>query len=132
MYAMRSLPIVRLLIDQTGLGRNLAENVVKLWQYKTAGVNFTQAGKQMWASDLKKGIQTLAVRIPMERDLAYQLHSVKRVVRGTTLTFDVEQDSKEKGHGDMFWALALAVAAAKQFVFIGDGNMLGEGIVTYW
>ena len=132
LYAMRSLPIVRLLIDQTGLGRNLAENIVKLWQYKTAGVNFTQAGKQMWATDLKKAVQTLAVRIPPERDLAYQLHSVKRVVRGTTLTFDVEQDSKEKGHGDQFWALALAVAAAKQFVFIGDGNMHGEGIFTYW
>ena len=132
LYAMRSLPIVRILIDQTGLGRNLAENIVKVWQYKTAGVNFTQAGKQMWATDLKRVIQGLALRIPPLRDLAYQLHSIKRVVRGTMLTFDVEQDSKERGHGDMFWALALAVAAARQFVFIGDGNITGEGMVTYW
>ncbi len=131
-YAMRVLPVVRLLIDQTGLGRNLAENVVKAWPYKSAGVNFTQASKQMWASDLKKSLQGLAVRIPPERDLAYQLHSVKRVVRGTMLTFDVEQDSKERGHGDMFWALSLAISAAKQFIFIGDANTTGEGMTTYW
>lgn len=64
MYAMRTLPIVRILIDQTGLGRNLAENIVKLWPLKVAGVDFTQAAKQMWASDLKKPMQTLRSGFP--------------------------------------------------------------------
>lgn len=138
MYAMRTLPIVRLLIDQTGLGRNLAENIVKIWPLKVAGVDFTQAAKQMWASDLKKLIQTLRIRIPPDRDLSYQLHSVKRVVSGTLLKFEVVDDGSSntnggKGHhGDQFWALALAACAAKQFIFIGSGSAVGEGMISYW
>lgn len=131
-YALRSLPIVRLLIDQTGLGRNMAENIVKLHPLKAAGVTFTQASKHLWASELKKMIQTLRVRIPPDRRLAYQLHSVKRVVSGTLLKFDAIDDGKDKGHGDQFWALALAVFAGKQFVMFGNQDATGEGMISYW
>lgn len=131
-YALKRLPVVRALIDQTGLGRNLAENLIKLWPYKVVGVNFAQASKHFWAAELKKGLQTLRVRIPLDRRLAYQLHSVKRIVSGTLLKFDAIDDGKEKGHGDQFWALALAVCAGKQFVMFGNQDAVGEGFVTYW
>lgn len=136
LHILRVLPIARMLIDQTGLGRNLAENMIKLFPIKVAGVNFSQAIKQMLATDLKKLVQTARIRIPADRDLAYQLHSVKRVVSGTLLKFDVVDDGSTTGgkghHGDMFWALALSSAAAKQFVFMGSSNSVGESLVHYW
>ena len=131
-YAMRRLPIVRAMIDQTGLGRNLAENLIKIWPLRIAGVNFTQANKHFFAAELKKGLQTLKIRIPIDRRLAYQLHSVKRVVSGTILKFDAIDDGKDKGHGDCFWALAMAVFAGKQFVMFGNQDATGEGMISYW
>ena len=49
--------------------------------------------------------------LPVDRDLAYQIHSIKRTVSASrNLIFDT--DRNEKHHADAFWAWALALAGA--------------------
>jgi len=50
--------------------------------------------------------------IPMDRDLAYQIHSIKKIVTAAkNNVFDTERN--EKHHADKFWAWALALWASK-------------------
>ncbi len=57
-------------------------------------------------------MQKRKVPLPIDRDMAYQIHSIKRLVTPSkNLVFDTERN--EKHHADKFWALALALNAAK-------------------
>lgn len=109
--ALSSLPVTKLLIDQNGIGRNLAESAAKKFPVKAEGVDFTNGTKQVWATDLKTLMQQRRVPLPSDRDVAYQIHSVKRrVTAAKNLVFDTERN--EKHHADKFWALALACNGA--------------------
>lgn len=109
--AMVKLPIVKLQIDQNGIGRNLAENLAKRFPAKAAGVNFTTESKLLWATDAKMLAQQKRTPLPVSRDLAYQIHSIKRTVTPSkNLVFDVQRN--EKHHADKFWAWALALSSA--------------------
>ncbi len=111
--ALTSLPIVGMLIDRNGLGMNLAENLSKRFPGKAVGADFTNATKQLWATDAKMLAQQRKTPLPMDRDIAYQIHSIKRMVTPSkNLTFDTERN--EKHHADKFWAWALAVHQASQ------------------
>lgn len=111
-YALQKLPIIGLLIDQNGIGRNLAESLEKMFPGKVAGVNFTNEGKLLWATDAKTLIQQRKTPLPAERDIAYQIHSIKKKITGSkNLVFDT--DRNEKHHADKFWAWALALATAR-------------------
>ncbi len=111
-----SLPITKVLIDKTGLGNQLAEKMEKDFPSKVEGVNFTNQSKELWATDIKKVFQQHKTMIPNNKDLAYQIHSIKkRVTPSNNLVFDTEKN--EKHHADKFWALALALQAANQPVF---------------
>lgn len=108
---LRRLPVARLLIDQTGIGHNLAENLVNEFRGRAYGQTFTAASKLLWATNLKQLLQQHRLPLPVDRDLAYQIHSIKRrVTSGKGLLLDV--DSSEKHHADKYWALALAATAA--------------------
>lgn len=105
------LSVSKLLIDRNGIGANLAENLEKGFPSKAEGALFTLESKKMWATGLKMHFQQRRVPIPVDRDLGYQIHSIKRLVTPSkNLVFDTERN--EKHHADKFWALALAVAAA--------------------
>jgi phage FluMu gp28-like protein len=109
--AMRTLPIIGLLIDQNGIGRNLAETMERLHPGKAAGVAFTNQSKALWATDGKMLFQQRRVPIPTDRDLAYQIHSIKRVITPSrNMVFDTERNQKH--HADKFWALMLSLAVA--------------------
>ncbi len=111
-YALRQLPITSLLIDRNGIGMNLAENLGRDFPGKAQGVDFTNASKTLWATDAKMLIQQRKTPLPVDRDLAYQIHSIKRLVTpAKNLSFDTARN--EKHHADKFWAWALALAAAK-------------------
>lgn len=121
-YCLHKLPVMSMLIDHNGIGRNLAENVASKYPSKAEGVDFTNASKKLWATDAKMLFQQSKVLIPADRDLAYQIHSIKRVVTPSkNLVFDTARN--EKHHADKFWALALALAAAK-----GDDSVLELGV----
>lgn len=107
----RHLPIATMWMDQNGIGRNLAETVSGYYPGKAAGVNFTNAAKALWAANAKMLIQQHKPIIPPDRDLAYQLHSIKkRVTPARNVTFDT--DTNEKHHADKAWAIFLALSAA--------------------
>ena len=109
---LRAVPIVSMWIDMNGIGRNLAENLEGRFPGKAKGMTFTNATKALWSSDAKMLVQQHKARIPPDRDLAYQIHSIKRKVTAARNTvFDT--DTNEKHHADRYWAWALALSAAK-------------------
>lgn len=111
-YALRRLPITKAILDQTGIGRNLAEKAVKLFPSRVEGVDFTLPAKTAWATEVKMLVQQKKTPIPTLRDLAYQIHAIKRIVtEAKNVVFD--SDRNEKHHADKFWAWALALAAVK-------------------
>jgi len=111
MNVIANLPVKKLLIDQTGIGRNLAENAAKKFPAKVEGVDFTNATKALWAGNAKMVMQQKKAPIPIDREVAYQIHSIKKLVTPSkNVVFDTERN--EKHHADKFWALALALSAA--------------------
>jgi phage FluMu gp28-like protein len=123
-YVFERLPIVKGLIDQTGLGRNLAEDTERAFPVKAEGVNFTAESKLLWSTDAKMLIQQGKTPIPNDRDIAYQIHSIKRMVTPSrNVVFDAERNAKY--HADKYWAWVLALAAAR-----GGQGMDESAIVT--
>jgi len=107
------LPIAQLLIDQNGIGRDLAEKLATSHPGKAQGVDFTNATKELWAVETKLQFQRAHVPIPLERELSYQIHSIKKsVTAAKNSVFDAPRN--EKHHADKFWALALAIWAGRE------------------
>jgi phage FluMu gp28-like protein len=104
------LPVSFGMLDRTGIGRYLVERTVGEFPEQVLGVDFTNGSKRNWATYLKLQCERGNVTIPSDRELAYQLHSVKRIVTpDKNLKFDNEPTDKH--HADKFWALALALSA---------------------
>lgn len=109
--ALTKLPLLGLLIDRNGIGRNLSETMERLFPGKAAGVDFTNQSKALWATDGKMLFQQRRAPIPTNKDLAYQIHSIKRKITASkNLVFDTARN--EKHHADRFWALMLALSVA--------------------
>lgn len=124
-WVMDKLPVVSMQIDRNGIGNNLAEKMASLYPGKAEGVNFTNGTKRLWATNAKMLIQQNRTPLPVDRDLAYQIHSIKRLVTPSrNLVFDTERN--EKHHADKFWAWALALSAAQ-----GAGRYAPPGTVKY-
>ena len=105
------LPVTSFLIDRNGHGNELAERVSMRFP-QAEGVNFTNETKRLWAVEAKLRAQRAEVPLPLERDLAYQIHSIRRKITGAgNSQYDTE--GNEKHHADMFWAWALAIWAGK-------------------
>lgn len=109
-YALSNLPIVKMQIDRNGIGGNLAENTEKRFPAKAVGVDFTNASKTLWATDTKMLVQQRKAKLPVDREWARQIHSIKRKVGVNSTSFDAERT--EKSHADKFWAWALALNGA--------------------
>ena len=106
---IRQLPFTQVLVDQNGLGMQLAEALAKTGKAK--GVDFTNASKEVWAVEARIQFERGNAPIPLDRGLAYQIHSIKKTVTAAkNNVFDTE--GNEKHHADKFWALALAYSAA--------------------
>jgi phage FluMu gp28-like protein len=126
--ALDTLPITQFLIDQNGLGMQLAEQIHEVHGGRAQGVDFTAGSKELWAVEMRVRMQKAQVPIPMDRDLAYQIHSIKKMVTAAkNVVFDTA--ANEKHHADKFWALALAVWAANRAGMIemeAGENPLGD------
>jgi phage FluMu gp28-like protein len=124
--ALRLLPISRLLIDRNGIGRNLAENLSKQYPGKAVGVDFTNPLKRLWATDAKMLIERRKTPIPVDRDLAYQIHSIRRIPTGSgAIRFDTE--TNEKHHADKFWSWSLAIHAGYRSAMERDARRAQPG-----
>jgi phage FluMu gp28-like protein len=107
------LPQVRrACLDATGLGEMLAENARRAFGYRVEPVKFTPEVKADLAQRLRLFFEDRRVRIPEDRALREDLHSVRRIVTPSgNVRYDAERS--ERGHADRFWALALALHAAE-------------------
>lgn len=110
-HILGALPVAVCLIDQNGLGMHLAENLAV--DTVAVGVNFTNASKALWATELRIQLEKSGVPLPPDRSLAYQIHSVKKkITAAKNNVYDTE--ANEKHHADKMWALALAVWGARE------------------
>lgn len=101
------LPIARLSIDQSGIGMMLAENLSREFSDAVVREDFTTSNKEVWCTDFKIRLQRKTVRMPRDRELIAQIHSIKKAVTaGGRVTFDSERDGR--GHADKFWSGAIA------------------------
>ena len=103
------LPFTACLIDRNGIGGQLAENLERTG--KAQGVDFTNQSKELWAVEARIQAERGNTPLPMDRELAYQIHSIKKTVTAAkNNVFDTERN--EKHHADKFWGWALALWAA--------------------
>lgn len=124
---LSTLPVTSYLIDRNGLGMDLAEKISGTHP-QAMGFDFTGPNKELLAVEAKLRAQRAEVPLPLERDLSYQIHSIrKKVTAAKNNKYDTE--SNEKHHADMFWAWALAIWAGKSDgmnVVSGDVNELSN------
>lgn len=107
MKMMKSLPIHRLAMDATGIGMDLAERMTTKFNRKVEGCMFTNEFKEVIANAMWLAFDAKSIILPADRDLQAQIHSIKKTVTaGKHARFDC--DRNERGHGDKWWALALA------------------------
>ncbi len=111
---MRRYRVVRLRIDQTGMGEKPVEDAKRRYgESRVEGVLFTSAAKLEMATDLKQALQDRKARIPAgDPVLRSDLHAIKSQV-GVTGARRLIADDDTDGHADRFWAAALAVSAGQ-------------------
>ena len=106
------IPIKKLKIDSTGMGRNLGEDLRRKFHSRVDDIKFTNENKNDMATNLKLRMEDQSIALPNNRDLKRQIHSVKRVVSANSIVkFEVTKNRLH--HGDKFWALALASSAGE-------------------
>lgn len=126
---LESLPVTSFLIDKGLIGMELAEKISQRYP-QAQGVQFTNPSKELWAVEVKVKAQRAEVPIPMDRDFAYQIHSIRRKMTKVAGQSQFDTEANEKHHADMFWAWALAIWAGRS-----DGvntAIVGENPLADW
>ncbi|MDA8087611.1 MAG: terminase family protein [Nitrospiraceae bacterium] len=106
----REVPIRRGCIDSTGIGAQLAEDAAIKYGSQCEAVLFTPKVKEDLAVTMRRRFEDRQVRIPIDRDIREDFHSVRKFVTPSgNIRFDA--DRTELGHADRFWAAALGLHA---------------------
>jgi phage FluMu gp28-like protein len=124
-------------LDQTGMGEMPVQEAQRAHgQSRVHGVLFSAAAKMEMATALKEAMEDRRLRLPAGNPaLRSDLHAVRRVA-GPTGIPRLVAERDENGHADRFWALALAVTAARtggeshyayQSVPLRAGGRFGRG-----
>jgi len=104
----------RACIDRTGIGLQFAERAeTRFGKYKVEGVQFTGPVKEDLAYPVRAAFEDRSVRIPNDKLIRADLRAIRKE---TTASGNIRftADRGANGHADRFWALALALHAAKQ------------------
>ena len=102
--------IHKTLVDQTGVGEYITEDMTNTGLDNTEGVTFTQDTKQEMAQHLKQAMTEKRLFIPYDSELIAELNLER---------YELTKDGKirlshpQGTHDDRFWALALASYAAR-------------------
>lgn len=108
---LSNLNVRRCYVDKNGLGMQLAEYLQKTG--RAIGFDFTNDSKEQLAITVRLAAEGGLTPIPVDRDLAYQIHSVKRsFTQSMKIKFDVERNNRH--HADKFWAWAMAISLAER------------------
>lgn len=104
----------RVCMDKSGLGEKTVEDAqARYGRTRVEGVHFTNPVKQDLAGTLRRLLEDRRLRLPVDPAVREDLHGVKRRITSTgAVRYDADRTSA--GHGDRFWALALACQAADQ------------------
>lgn len=107
---LAALSPVKVCIDATGIGAMLAEEAARYFPC-VEEVMFTSASKEEMATKTRKAFEDRQIRIPIERDVRDDLHSIRKTVtQAGNIRYDADR-TETKGHADRFWAMALAIQA---------------------
>ena len=113
LYEILDLPNVRrCCIDQTGIGRQFAERAGRRYGHRVEGVTFTGPVKEELAYPVRAAFEDRTVRVPNTNPVRADLRAIRKE---TTAAGNIRftADRGKNGHADRFWALALALHAAK-------------------
>ncbi len=111
LYQLLRLPQVRrCCIDETGLGKQIAEEAQREFGWKIWPITFTQQSKSDLAYPLRAAHEDGKLRYRRDEKLASDLRGIKKTITvGGNERFEGESGDS---HCDRFWAKALAVCAA--------------------
>ncbi|MBI1936672.1 MAG: hypothetical protein HYS25_00965 [Ignavibacteriales bacterium] len=106
----------RACIDATGIGNQLAEEAQDAFgKLRVEPVMFTPKVKEELASHTYVMVEGKKVLIPRDKTIREDLYSVRAVTTSAgNVRYEADQ-SKDGGHADYFFGLALALMAAKSY-----------------
>jgi phage FluMu gp28-like protein len=115
LYELLRLPMVRrCCIDQSGLGRQFAERAAKKFgAYRVEGISFTTSTKEELAYPVRVAFEDRTIKVPFTNAIRADLRGVRKEVTSSGHTRFAGERNRY-GHCDRFWALALALHAAKK------------------
>lgn len=109
---LMALPRVRrCCIDSTGLGMQLAENMVTRWGYRAEAVRFSGTVKEELAFPLRAAHEDRTLRYNKDEKLRADLRGIKKETTAANNIRFVGEAADS--HCDRFWAKALALHAGK-------------------
>lgn len=123
-----SLPnIMKLVIDKTGMGEQMAENLHSRHHDRVMPLDFTQGSKQTMATQLKMYMQKGKVRFYPDKHRNFQMHSIKKDVTSSgkmryIATLETDSAHKKYHHADVFWSRALGIYGHADMVALGRPN----------
>jgi len=101
----------KLLVDQTGIGELVLEELREQGVQNVEGITFTAQSKESTLTWLKLLMEQKRLKMPYHRRLCQQLNEQQYAYnKAGYLTFSHPEGS----HDDMLWALALATKATRQ------------------
>ena len=119
--------VVRVAVDQTGMGESVVEQLQDDHGSVIEGVLMTSPRRLAVATAIKECFEDARIRIYADDAMRRDLHSV-HAIEGPTRAPRLEtQRGLTDGHADRFWALALAAAAAADVGGPFDYHSAGRG-----
>jgi len=104
----------RICIDSTGLGMQLAEELQRKYGSTVEPISFTQPVKESLVTYVRMLFEKHALKIMSHQGLIRDIHSIKKIITPAgNIRYDADRTESE-GHGDYFWALALACHAGQK------------------
>jgi len=97
-------------VDKTGLGDPIVEDMIRSGIPNVEGINFTEPKKEEIATILKQNMVEGRFKLPYDRDVINELNIERFEI---TKAGKVRFSHPEGTHDDRFWAIALAVYAAR-------------------
>ena len=108
-HYMKTLPIIKLGIDETGIGMQLAEQLQNEFGSRVRTLSFTNVLKNQLFTNLKIRFEGQMIAIPEDMDLVKQLISIRRIITNfNSVRYDVDPGELKYHHADKVIALALA------------------------
>jgi len=101
----------KMLLDQTGVGEPVTEEICNQGIRNVEGIKFTVQTKEELLSSLKIAMEQNRLAIPYHRQLCEQINEQQY---SYSKSGHLQFSHPENSHDDMLWALALAVYAARE------------------